>query len=72
MDSGGRRRSNAFGAKDSPKSRSKLRRHSSSRDIHSIRGRLAVEIPHSILRGNGYSSYHVYEIKVHTLAMYEL
>ena len=59
LDTGARRRSNAFGEKDGPK----LRRHSSSRDIY-IKKQILVEIPCSILRGNGFSSYYVYEVKV--------
>ena len=59
LDTGARRRSNAFGEKDGPK----LRRHSSSRDIY-IKKQILVEIPYSILRGNGFSSYYVYEVKV--------
>lgn len=63
MDTGGRLRSNAFGEKNSPKL-GRLRRYSSSRNIHGVRGQFQVEIPSSILRGNGIASYHVYEVKV--------
>ena len=65
LDAGVRHRSNAFGERDSPNTAG-LRRHSSSRDIHTcnIRGQIMVEVPRSILRGSGFSAYHVYEVKV--------
>ena len=63
LDVGARHRSYAFCEKDSPNT-ARLRRHSSSRDIHNIRGQIMVEVPRSILRGSGFSAYHVYEVKV--------
>ena len=62
LDTGARHRSNAFGERDSPNT-ARLRRHSSSRDIR-IRGQIMVEVPRTILRGSGFSAYHVYEVKV--------
>ena len=65
LDDGVRHRSNAFGEGDSPNT-AKLRRHSSSRDMCTCitRGQIMVEVPRSILRGSGFSAYHVYEVKV--------